>query len=234
MPDFLLFLKTYELWAYLILAIVGAVYLFRFLRSWNELRHAAFGLERESAQSRLNGAASMLFLLVAMTVTVFSLTTIVAPSVPGAMPLPSPTLDLLATPTITLAAPGDTGATTPVAPVGQGGGGLPAEPSACLPGTLNITQPATETTISGVVQVNGSASIDNFGFYKFETARPGETTWLSIQAGNQPVVDGELGNWDTSRLSTGVYLLRLVVTDNQGQSLTPCVVQVNVVPPENP
>ena len=40
-----------------------------------------------------------------------------------------------------------------------------------------------------------------------------------------------LGPWDTTRLNTGDYFLRLVVTDNAGQSLPPCTIQVRVEAP---
>ena len=76
--------------------------------------------------------------------------------------------------------------------------------------------------------------IPNFGFYKFEMAKSNENSWLSIEANNNAVVNGQLGNWNTTRLDPGVYQLRLVVTDNQGQALPPCVVQVNVAPEANP
>jgi len=47
----------------------------------------------------------------------------------------------------------------------------------------------------------------------------------------QPVREGRLGTWDTSALAPGNYMLRLVVTDNQGIALTPCVIQVVVDAP---
>ena len=64
---------------------------------------------------------------------------------------------------------------------------------------------------------------------KYEIASLGSDNWSTIQAGGQVVVDGTLGLWDTTELTPGDYLLRLVVTDNQGQALPPCVVTVRVV-----
>jgi hypothetical protein len=63
MDEALRFFRTYELWIYALLALVSLIYLRRFILAWGELRGAAFGLERESAQTRLNQAAGMLVLL---------------------------------------------------------------------------------------------------------------------------------------------------------------------------
>ena len=68
----------------------------------------------------------------------------------------------------------------------------------------------------------------NFGFYTLQIARPGDTVWLPIQVGQQAVKNGDLGLWDTSTLTPGAYMLELVVTDNVGNALTPCAIQVTV------
>jgi hypothetical protein len=78
-------------------------------------------------------------------------------------------------------------------------------------------------------------STPNFGFYKLEMKRVEETNWLTILAGNEVKVDGTLGAWNTSLLSPGDHQLSLVVTDNQGNSLEPCIIQVrvtNLTPPQ--
>jgi hypothetical protein len=84
------------------------------------------------------------------------------------------------------------------------------------------------------VPIVGTASVPNFGFYKFEMTPANETNWLSIEANNNAVENGQLGNWNTSRLDPGLYQIRLVVTDNQGQALPACIVQVNVITAQNP
>jgi len=177
----------------------------------------------------------MLVLLLAMGLMVFVLVSFVAPTVPGANPLLTPTLDLLATATTTLPANPpltDTsqemvGTTTPPTIEPAGGEG-------CIPGELMLTEPKDGTEISGVVTLKGTANIQNFGFYKYEVARPGETIWLTIQAGRNVVQDDELGQWDTRTLSPGEYMLRLVVTDNQGESLSSCVIRIYVNNPVQP
>jgi hypothetical protein len=233
MEEALRFFKAYEIWIYGLLALGGLLYIRKFFIAWSDLRGSAFGLERESAQSRVNQSATMLVLLLAIAISEFVLVSYVAPTVPGASPLSTPTLDLLATATTTLENPAEGTETPPIQPVDdaetstQSAAGLPSG-DGCIPDQVNITQPQDGEEVAGVVPLVGTANIENFGFYMYEVARPGETVWLTLQAGRAPTVEGELGQWDTSTLAPGEYLLRLVVTDNAGQSLEPCVIQVRV------
>lgn len=235
MDEALRFFRTYEMWMYVILALAGLVYIRKFILGWEELRRAAFGLERESAQSHVNQSAGMLVLLFMMAVAVFALVSFVAPAFPGSNPLLTPTMDLLASATTTLMEDSTQGAASPppeesmseLATIEVSGDG-------CIPGQIMLTEPNEGAEVSGVLIVHGTADIQNFGFYKYEIARPGETVWLTIQAGREIKQEGELGQWDTRTLAPGDYMLRLVVTDNQGETLEPCVVRVRVNNPSEP
>jgi hypothetical protein len=225
MEKALQFFKIYEIWIYGILTILAIWQLRKFANAWNELRGTVFGMEREAAQARLNQAATILVLVIVMAVAEFTLVSIVIPSMPGAFPLPTATLDLLATHTTTLAptpGEGEEGGPTPT----------PAElPAAegCIPGQINLIAPLNGDQVTGVITLRGTANIPNFGFYTYEIARPGESIWLPVQVGRQPIVNDVLGVWDTTALEGGDYMLRLVVTDNVGTALTPCAIQVRVL-----
>jgi len=93
MAEILQFFKTIEIWIYLLLGLAGLFYVFRFLRAWDEMKQAAFGLEHESAQQRLNRAATGLVFLVARAVIEFVLVSFIIPIIPESTPLPTPTLD---------------------------------------------------------------------------------------------------------------------------------------------
>jgi hypothetical protein len=230
MEEALRFFRAIELWLYLGLGLVGLYFIRRFILAWQELRGAAFGLERESAQVRLNAAASVLVFLLTMAITEFVLVSFIAPTIPGAIPILTPTLDLLASPTTTLSAgtpgPGAQAITNAPTPTG-----LPLN-NGCIPGQIEILSPENSKEVSGLIPVIGTADIPNFGFYKFEIKHPDESVWLTIQAGNATVRSGKLGDWDTSRLSPGDYQLGLVVVDNQAKSSAPCVVQLRVALPQ--
>jgi hypothetical protein len=222
-------LRTFEVWIYLLLGLGGLFFIRKFVLAWQELRVAAFGLERQQAQARLNRAASILVLLLTIAVAEFVLVSFIAPSVPGANPLLTPTLDLLATPTTTLAStdvPVSNALPATITPTPI----LQSAVSGCVADSIEIATPQNGQEVSGPVDIVGTANIPNFGFYKFEMKRPEESNWQTLQAGNQVRNQESLGVWDTRRLLPGEYQLSLVVVDNQGQASQPCIVQVRVLP----
>jgi len=226
MEEALSFFRAFEVWIYLVLGLGGLIYVRKFILAWRELRISSYGLERESAQARLNQSASMLVFFLILVVMEFVLVTFIAPSMPGANPLPTSTIDLLATHTTTLQFEAtqtlaDDATLTPLPTT------IPGE-SDCIPGQIMISTPQDAEIVSGVVEIIGTADTPNFGFYKLEMKRPDEDLWATIQAGNEVKNDSKLGDWDTRRLTPGVYQLGLVVVDNEAKSSQPCVVQVNV------
>ena len=226
MEEALSFFRAFEVWIYIVLGLGGILYIRKFILGWQQLRVAAFGLERENAQARLNQSASMLVFILIIAVMEFVLVTYIAPSIPGANPLPTATLDLLSTPTTTLqlgATPTLAENVTP-APTTTGQTGE----SGCIPGQIMIFSPQDGEIVNGVVEVIGTADILNFGFYKLEMKRPDEDIWATIQAGNEIKNESKLGDWDTRRLTPGVYQLGLVLVDNEAKASLPCVVQLSV------
>jgi hypothetical protein len=225
MNEILLFLKNLEYLVYIILGGLAVWQLRNFIFAWDELRSAAFGLEMESAQSRLNRAAALLVVLLFLGTAEFGLVTFIIPAMPALNPLPTPTIDLLATSTATLVVEptgeGESLAQTPVP-------GTAVVQAGCIPEEVFISSPDNNEVVSGVVEIRGSANIADFGFYKFEISAANTNSWLTIQAGDQPTVDDMLGFWDTTQLDPGNYSLRLVVVDNQGLQRDPCAVAVTV------
>lgn len=227
MEELIRYFREYEVWIYLILGVCALFFMRKFVLAWEELRGAAFGMERESAQARLNQWAIFLILTLMVAVAEFSLVSFIAPTIPGAVPIPTSTIDFLATATTTPMIIESAAELTPVAtlnPIIETAIAL-----GCTQDQIMITSPQNGDVVKGVVKIIGTASIPNFGFYKYEIARPGETIWLSINAGQDIVEDGELGEWSTSVLPPGEYNLRLVVSDNQGKMMPPCEIRVQVV-----
>jgi hypothetical protein len=217
-------LASYEPLIYIALAI-GAMFAFRRMwRSWREWRDSVYGLEREFALRRLGQATAAAFLILALVFVEFFVATFIAPSLPATDILATPTLDLLLTPPGTLSPAEATQAA--LSPVTQE---VPRGMSGCVPEKIMITFPEPGEPISGTVDITGTASIPNFGFYKYEVALLGSQNWATISAGRVPKVNTSLGPWNTTSLTNGEYFLRLVVTDNVGMSLEPCVIAVRVV-----
>jgi hypothetical protein len=219
------FLSTYEVLIYILLAL-GGLFAFRWLwRSWNEWRQAVYSLEREFALRRMGRAIASVTLILILFCGELIAASVIVPNLPASFFIPTATLDLLATPTGTISAELATQiALTPrPVPTIEGGEG-------CQPNRVMLSSPKGGTEIHGTVDIQGTVDIPNLGFYKYEVAPLNSDIWSTISAGRGTVVDGSLGQWDTSALPPGDYRLRLVVTDNQGQSLPPCIIPVRVTP----
>lgn len=213
-------LASYEPLIYIVLAI-GALFAFRRMwRSWREWRDSVYGLEREFALRRLVQASGLALLILSLVFAEFFIATFIAPSLPAVDILATATLDLLVTPVGTLS-PDMT-----ALPVTQE---VPSGMSGCTPEKIMITSPEPGTDVSGTIKITGSANVPDFGFYKYEVAPMGSQNWATIAANRDPVKDGELGEWNTAALTNGDYFLRLVITDNVGASLEPCVIAVRVL-----
>jgi hypothetical protein len=234
MEELLLFLKKYEVWVYILSALIGLVYLRKLIIAYQDWRASLFGMERESAQRRFSTYLT-LFLLVILTAGLeVSLVSFVIPNYPvKKVVLTTPTLDLNTTPTL----PPPAGAAgTPA--VGPAGANQTQQPTVvikltegCTPGAVEWSSPKVGDEISGKVDLLGTVNIPNLGFYKYEYSQPGTDVWNTIAAGNKNKVNDLLGNWDTTLLVPGDYLLRLVVADSQNQLLPACVVSVRIVAP---
>jgi LysM repeat protein len=108
----------------------------------------------------------------------------------------------------------------------------PTPQVAVCPSLSNITYPTVNAELNGwgTTFVKGTATDDNFWFYKLEFGwgeLPDE--WFVIEELHYaPVVNGILGYWNTGALPEGVYQLRLVVVDGTGNYPQPCQVRVIV------
>lgn len=216
-------LASNEQLIYIALAIGGLFAFRRMWRSWREWRDSVYGLEREFALRRLVQATAVAFFILALVFVEFFIATFIAPSLPATDILATPTLDLLLTPVDTLSPEGATQvALTPVTE------GAPTGMSGCIPEEIMITFPEPGSRVSGTVEITGTANAPNFGFYKYEVAPMGSQNWATISAEREPRIQEVLGQWNTTSLTNGFYFLRLVITDNLGVPLEPCVIAVQV------
>lgn len=217
------FFTSYAILIYALL-IIGLIFSIRgIVLARREMGESLYGLEREAAHRHTSQAVAALSIVVFLVIAELVLTVFLAPNLPAISLLATKTMNPLVTPTNTL--PPELLATirflTPEpTPTAQSTG--------CIPGQIMINSPKPGDVIKGQVILIGTANIPNFGFYKYEFS-PSETeVWSTIQANREVKQDAELGRWDTSEVSPGDYNLRLVVIDNQGNELPPCIVPVRV------
>lgn len=224
MSETLAYLTKYEVWIYILAGGIGLIYIRKLIIALEERRAAVFGLERENANRQLASAGSMLGLMLLLAAGEFTLVTFVSPFVPQPKLLPTSTLDLLATPTITLQA---VIGTLPVS--GTPGTPVPAQSNGCIPGQLEFTNVTPGQEFSKTIRLEGTTNVPGFGFYKYEYGQPGQNNWVTIAAGNEIKIDAEIGAWNISQLPQGDYVLRLVVVNQQNESMPPCEVPIRVV-----
>jgi penicillin-binding protein 1C len=102
-------------------------------------------------------------------------------------------------------------------------------------GPVAITGPAPYSYVGGGVVITGSATIDNFAFYRMEYGQGlNPTSWNQLGGDhNSPVQNGPLEFWDTTGVPEGLYTLQLTVVRHD-QSFQRAAVQVTVdnKPPE--
>ncbi len=84
--------------------------------------------------------------------------------------------------------------------------------------TLRIDSPASNDTVSGIVEIRGAASAPGMMRFRVEFGYdPDPTgTWFLIREGTEPAQNGPLAVWDTTSVSEGEYALRLAAYFTDG------------------
>lgn len=224
------FFADFEIPIYLILGLVAVIYLRRIVISLEEKRTAIFGLERQAAQRKVVSAASILILVGLITVLEFVVATFLAPTLAQAPSFATPTIEVLTTPTVTISGTVPSNATPTATRYPQAQ--IEGIDSDCEDNILEIESPTHEEEVSGVVEIVGSVNTPSLGSYRYDYSTMGEPNWQTIAAGSGVHIDEALGNWYTSDLAAGPYMLRLVALDNQGKETAACVIVVNVTADE--
>lgn len=226
-------LQAYEIWIYTLLGVSLLYFLRKLILAAQEWRSAQFGFERLVAQRRISFALTLVVIFGLLTLAEFVLVTFVAPALPNPKFLPTPTLDLISTPTATLPVAALEPTPTPEAVQSTP---LAVTTEGCIPGSIEWIYPRDGDVIRGTVDLSFVVDVVNLGFYKYEYVQVGSTDWMTIAAGNISVkkADVESGKdertwtWNTEQLIPGDYQLRLVVADNQNQTFPACTVSIRI------
>ncbi len=250
MTTLIQFVRIYAPYIY---AVCGMVALYQIYRTWQvrgERRQAVFSLEREKAVRELSGIFSTaMLLLVVMGITYFIGNTLAAVNAQPVETLPTatPTLDsgsggatptytplpVTETPIPTNTVPQVPPTAAPVtpelepSPVATPAPAVQAIGCSDGAGQAVIQSPGNGQTVQGVINVSGTATREDFKYYKVEVAPAGTENWSYLDGGNAPVVGGFLVAADTSVLANGSYALRLAVVDNTG-NFAACQVVIQV------
>jgi hypothetical protein len=102
-------------------------------------------------------------------------------------------------------------------------------------GTVGISSPAADDTISGAVVITGTAISPGFSYYKVEYSVDGDT-WFPVDGDaykhETAVTEDTLATWDTTVFKNGAYWLRAVVVDNTGNYVASGLLMVTVNNPK--
>jgi len=76
-----------------------------------------------------------------------------------------------------------------------------------------VSSPQSNQIVQGVVVVSGTITVLGFSSYELSFSYNDDSTdtWFPLNTSSLPVVEGELGVWDTTVLTDGDYSLRLRV-----------------------
>ena len=124
----------------------------------------------------------------------------------------------------------------PSSPALQAGtaGAPTAEPSQPAGTACLISGPAAGSEVSGAVTFFGSASAEDFFFYKLEASGPQTAGgWASLlgYTVSSPVTNGALGTADLTLWEPGNYAIRLVVVDSTRNEAAACTSSLQIVAP---
>ncbi len=247
------YVATYAPYLYAICGLFALVQIYRLWQVRAERRQAVFTLEREKAVRELYNIFSVaMLLLVTMGITYFFSTTLatavgagegsgvelfptpVAFIIPTAAPTPVPTPAIIIvatnapapaptapTPTATvLAVPPTAVPTSPPAPIVQ--------TPQCPDSRAVIVRPGNNEVLRGATNIVGTATHEQFNFYKVEYAPVGTENFSYLGGGNSVIVNGVLVTFDTAALGNGAWTLRLTVVDQTSNFPAPCQVTVQI------
>lgn len=234
------YIADYAMWLYILLAFVALILLRLMGQASRERSRSIFALEREGATARLVRSIIYLLLIILLAVGIFyvSNTLIEQVPLPDVTPTPTAVVELPPTPTTPPLLPTPTPTTTPLprptaipqtidTPATPEAAVNPGVPANCPNSNARITQPGDSATVSGFIQIFGSANVEDLDYYKIEFLAPG-SDWNFIQSYNVPVADGLLATWNTDTVPPGQYGFRLVVVDKTGNYPEPCRITLNI------
>ena len=101
--------------------------------------------------------------------------------------------------------------------------------------SIGFLFPETNDFVKGNIVISGNANINDFSEYSIYYASEGNPRdTVMLNSSNTPVLEGVLGEWNTTVLNDGKYILTLIVVDAQGfewrTSITVSIDNINEPP----
>jgi LysM repeat protein len=112
----------------------------------------------------------------------------------------------------------------PVAPVNLSTIILVFAPQGCTNAGAQITAPIPGQFVTGVFTVFGTATVENFQYYRIEVRPDTTATYNFYDRIEVPVVNNALAQINSDLFDDGLYWVRLTVVDNTGNFPEPCAI----------
>jgi len=227
MNQIVLFFVRSEGWFYFIGFIIAFVSLANILRSRGQWKLAVFSLEKEIVRRKTRNAVTWLLLSVIFILGEFSFVTFASVKYPN-IQMPTPTISLEATPTLSILSGAELQTTVPGTALTQSA----SSSAGCAPGSIEWSNPRPGTEVRTQVDLVGTVNVPNLGYYKLEFRPLHSTNWQTISGADTPITNDVLGaKWNIADLTPGDYELGLTVLDNQNVAYPKCIIVVHVVAP---
>ena len=104
----------------------------------------------------------------------------------------------------------------------------PAQSSTCSDPNASITAPTMDRAVSGLIEIRGTATRSNMQYWKVEYRPETSTNYIALNNSEQAVTDGVLARWSTKTVPNGVYFVRLVLVQKDGNFGTPCEIKITI------
>jgi len=142
---------------------------------------------------------------------------------PTATLLPTVTLEPSSTPTLV--------ATLTLTPTLPARTPTSASPLACRNSSATISAPTMDSQVTDIIEVRGTATHPILQYWKVEYRTDGNTNYAMLGNGDAPIVNEVLARLATRTLPNGVYWLRLMVVQKDGQYPPPCEIRFTIANP---
>ena len=231
MAELVAAIAKYALWLYLLLGLLMVRELRTMWRAGAERDRSVFGLEREAAASRAVRALITLLLLVTIAAGVYTVTNVIAPTLPAAeleRLAPAPIVEQpppMALPTETPVPVASATARLPrivtaTPEPGEGPVATAIAAPACRNPAVQINDPAAGTVLAGPVPVVVTVRFDPASGRRFRLrwgAGDNPAVWLSLGGEHaQPVTGGAVETLNPAGQAPGWYSLRLELAAADG------------------
>ena len=239
-------IEEHTIWLYGACLLVILFFVRSYWVAHRQRQNTVFTIEKEIAAHRegraMSGVGAMLGIAVVITgikyyvVPTLDVAAIVEPTPTLTIPVPPTTAVVIATrtptpePVATTPKPEVTPTPSPTEGTPPTNTPPPPPPVTCADANICITSPGNGATVSGMVNIIGTADHGQFQFYKVEYAQgeqPG--AWHVINdVHRSPVHGGVLEQLNAGALPNGVYWVRLVVVDQSGNFPPPSSVRIAI------